>query len=111
MNAIDEGTPPVKETVGIEAVRAVALQDLFGWAEAIGACDFAFLLVPNPQMQIIIIERVQVEGLSRALASGAERLLTKPADFVENIRNLLGAGEEDREIVGFDQGAARLQFR
>src|SRR6201999_2934945 len=56
--------------------------------KAVRADDLAFFVVPEEQVMVVAIERVEIRGAARAFAYSSKSDLPQPADLLKHSRNL-----------------------
>src|SRR5438094_7458837 len=81
----------------------MAREDFVDEPEPVGTGDGADLFVPEEQVQVETVEKVEVGGPAGAFAHGPERQFAQPSDFPERPGNLAGPRTVDVETAALDQ--------
>src|SRR5689334_3135316 len=82
---LEELAPISTQWVCVEPIFASTFQDLIDQAQPIRADDLLCFLVPNEQMQIRLIERVDVQRLPTTFTDAAERDLAQATDLAQRV--------------------------
>ena len=105
-----QGAAPEAEQAGdVQAALAALGQHAIDRRQTIGAGKTPLRVVPQPQVQVVLIEVIQIERLAAALAGGPESQLALAADFLQHARNLRGRGQVHRIVALRQQAGAGRQ--
>jgi len=93
----------------VEAGDTVRRDDRVRLADPVRPGDSPLVVVPQEQMLVARVERVEIERPPRAFSNRAIRDLAQAADLAQRRRNLIGGGAEDLKGAAFDERCFRRQ--
>src|SRR5262249_18335793 len=98
-----------KQRSGVQPVNADVAGDAIRPANAIGADDLLLLRIPGEQVVVRLVEAIEIQGPSRALADGAERDLPQAAYLAKRCRDGVGRCAEHAKRAALDEARTVLE--
>jgi hypothetical protein len=95
LEVIQEATLKAEQAVRIEPAGTMRAQDFIRPTEPIGTNDLAGGLIPQEEVKVVGVKRIQVDFLSRSFTNCLESDLSEAAYFLQSQGNFPGSGNEN----------------